>query len=445
MSKNKIVLIYSKIEFEKNYPCSWLPYSLLSIASAVKIEDHSVDILIFDENKNSDLDSLYKFIREEKDNIVCIGYSIMTGGGQIKNALKISRMVKKIDENIINVFGGPHVNVLPHETLQEPSVDFVLKGLGQKSFPAFVEAKKGGFSFEKVPGLIGKSGDKIITGIENQPTDKHLSSYNFNLINVQSYIQYDGTINDKTINYVASQGCPYSCRFCYETGYQRKYFKQCDDNIKKDIEYLVDNFGVNGIKFYDADWFIDTDRAINIIDCLKLKNLKWAASTHPKDILRGKGRMLEALRNSGCQRLLMGIESGSDRVLRNIIDKRATKAEIWEVAKCIADLDILGSYTFMVGFPGETEVEQQETYQFVEELWKLKPQPETRIHIYTPYPGTSLYEDALQLGFVPPSNLEEWSSFDYYKCTTPWVSADLESYVSNYTRQEEKRRIQNEP
>ena len=439
MSKKKIVLIYPKVEFEKNYPCSWLPYSLLSIASVVKKNDHNVEIIIFDENKNQDLDKLYEYIRIKKDDIECVGYSIMTGGGQIKNALKISRTVKSIDKNITNVFGGPHVNVLPRETLHEPSIDFILKGLGQNSVPAFVKAKKCELPFEQVPGLIGKIDGKIVTGIENQPVEKNLPPYDFSLIDVPIYIQYDGTINDRTINYVASQGCPYACRFCYETGYKRRYFKQCGNNVKKDIEYLVDNFGVNGIKFYDADWFIDTDRAISIIEFLKQKNLKWAASIHPQDILRDKGKMLEALKNSGCQRLLMGIESGSDRVLKDIIDKRSTKTENWEVAKRIADIGILGSYTFMVGFPGETKAEQQETYQFVKDLWELKPQPETRIHIYTPYPGTALYEKALHRGFMPPADLHEWSAFDYYKRTTPWVSADLESDVSKYTRQEEKR------
>jgi len=118
----------------------------------------------------------------------------------------------------------------------------------------------------------------------------------------------------------------------------------------------------------------------------------------------------------------MGVESGSDRVLREIVQKEITRAEILDVAKDIANHGILGSYTFIVGFPGETESEQDETYRFIEELRKLQPQPETRVHVFAPYPGTPLYEAAIEHGFKPPTSLEAWSSYDYYDSQTPWTS-----------------------
>jgi len=256
------------------------------------------------------------------------------------------------------------------------------------------------------------------------------------MINIEQYIQRDSTIGSRTINYISTQGCIYSCRFCYETNYKRTYYKMNIDSIVADIKCFSSKYGVNGIKFYDADWFVDINRTDILSECLYAHKINWAASIHPKDILRGikqDPEFLKKLRRSGCTRLLMGIESGCDRVLQEIIKKGTIKNDILAVTKKIAESGILGSYTFMVGFPGETEFEQRETFDLIEELWHLTPRPETRVHIYTPYPGTPMYQDAVTHGFVPPETLEKWSDFDYYKICTPWTNESLEHKVAEYT------------
>lgn len=93
----------------------------------------------------------------------------------------------------------------------------------------------------------------------------------------------------------------------------------------------------------------------------------------------------------------------------------------------------MGSYTFIVGYPGETEREQNETFEFVQRLWELDVRPETKVHIYLPYPGTALYNEAIERGFVPPDRLEDWSGFDYYKAMTPWTDENLEKRLHEFT------------
>jgi radical SAM superfamily enzyme YgiQ (UPF0313 family) len=432
--KNIIILVYPKITFEKNYPCSWIPYSLLSLASVLH-KNTNIDVFIFDQNRD-DESTFNILLKKHGEKLLCIGFSIMTGGGQIKNALYLAAMAKEVNSEIMTVFGGPHVNVLPEETLRNKLVDVVLQGLGQNSFPAFIDALKGDDKYENVPGLIMKKKSEFLYGIKNELNNKLLPQYYFDLIDVNQYIQKDNTIAERTINYISTQGCAYSCRFCYEINYAQKYYKMSVDNVISDIKYFIDRYYVNGIKFYDADWFIDKNRAENLIECLTDFKVNWAASIHPNDILtsiKKSHSLLEKLSKSNCKRLLMGIESGSNRVLSNIVNKRITKENIFKIAKDIANYGILGSYTFIVGFPGETEEEQQETFDFIEQLWNLNPRPETRVHIYTPYPGTPLYNDAIQHGFNPPDNLESWSDFDYYKAQTPWTNEYLEQKVSKFT------------
>ncbi|MEE3343672.1 MAG: radical SAM protein [Bacilli bacterium] len=437
---NKVVFVYPKIEFEENYPNSWIPFSILTLGTSIM--NNNIELKIFDQNK-SDVVDLYNYIDINKNDIMCVVFSIMTGGAQISNALKIAKYVK--ENNIITAFGGPHVNVLPEQTAKHELVDYALKGLGQFQFPIFIDGLMNKSKMDMVPGIYFYNGNRLIIGPDNVVKGLYLPNYNINLIEIEKYIQNDNTINTRTINYIASQGCPYTCKFCYETCYDRKYFKIKEEDILSDIEFLIDKYNVNGIKFYDADWFVDIKRSIRMAERIKDYNIKWAASINPRDILRTsnglESNLLDMVKKSGCSRLLMGMESGNNRVLKEIVDKRVTKEELMHVARMISKYQILGSYTFIVGFPGETDKEIDETFSFVEKLWSLETKPETRVHIYTPYPGTSLYDQSLELGFKAPDSLEGWSKFDYYKSMTPWTSKDLERKVKECTVMIEKKKV----
>lgn len=434
----KILFVYPKIEFEENYPNSWIPFSVLTLATSLK--DKDVEVKIFDQNKHS-IEEYKEYVIQNKDDLICVAFSIMTGGAQIKNALEMAKIAK--NNSLTTVFGGPHVNVLPEQTAKHELVDYALKGMGQFQFPMFTDALMGKAKFEDVCGIYFYRNGELIQGSENIPKGLFLPGYDFSLMNVEDYIQNDNTINTKTINYIASQGCPYTCKFCYETCYKRKYFQITEESIMQDIDYFVTKFGINGIKFYDADWFVNYKRSINLSRRMKDYKLKWAASINPRDILRAQkgevNELLEEISDSGCTRLLMGMESGNNRVLKDIVDKRVTKEELKYVAELISKYKILGSYTFIVGFPNETKEEIQDTLNFVRELWNLDYKPETRVHIYTPYPGTQLYDDAIKLGFEVPNNLEEWSKFDYYRSMTPWTDESLEKDVRECTSMIEKK------
>lgn len=431
--RKQIILVYPKIIFEANYPYSWVPYSVLAIASALPKEQY--EVIVFDENRNTP-DEFAQLLKSVNSPL-CIGFSIMTGGGQINNALSLARRAKKICPQTPRVFGGPHVNVLPEETLHHPLVDYVLVGPGQTSFPVLARALCNECSLSEVPGIVWEQDGDILHGPPNLLSNSTMVPYDFNYINVAQYIQKDLTIADRTINYISTQGCVYKCKFCYETNYQRRYGKLPCEVVISDLNLLKERYDVNGIKFYDADWFIDYNRTSVLIESLNRLHVHWAASIHPRDILRAinkKEPLLEKLAQSGCRRLLMGIESGNDRVLKEIVDKGVTTDEIMLVAREIARHGILGSYTFIVGFPGESPKEQEDTFDFIMNLWSLAPQPETRVHIYTPYPGTQLYDEALRCGFVPPATLQGWSNFDYYRAMMPWTDKSLENKVQDFTR-----------
>ncbi|MCZ7601633.1 MAG: B12-binding domain-containing radical SAM protein [Melioribacteraceae bacterium] len=436
MNKPIVILVYPKINHEKDYLYHWIPFSLLTIAKPI-VESGNAEIIIFDENQSS-LDEWDRLLEMYINRTICFGFSIMTGGGQIANALELIRMIKLRDATKLIVVGGPHVNVLPLQTLNHELIDVVLSGPGQNSFPHFIAALLNETNFSNVPGLIMKHNGGRIYGTKNEPRPKELGRYPWELLNICEYIRDDKTISSKTLNYVSSQGCIYKCQFCYELTYQRKYKEIDSYSLLDDIENLISLYGITGVKFYDADWFINLKRAMEFSQGIIKRNinLNWAASINPNDILRARkqySNLLSVLAQSGCTRLLMGVESGSNRILNEVIKKEITKEKIVEVAKEIAKSGILGSYTFIIGFPGETKDEMNMTIDLIKELRELTPQPETRVHLFAPYPGTPLFDIACKHGFNPPTNLEGWSSFDYYDSQTPWTDSSYVDLARRYT------------
>ena len=424
--KPLVVFAYPKIDHEKDYLYFWMPFSVLTIAKDL-VDEGQVDVIMFDGNQES-LSDWEALLRSEADRLLFVGFSIMTGGGQIGHALELARIAHRIVPDTPRVFGGPHVNVLPDETASHELVDVAITGPGQNAVQKLVQAFRGECQLWEVPGLVVRNSLGFRRGPDNPPRTGVLGQYPWDLVDVESYIRDDPTIAPRTLNYVSSQGCAYKCRFCYEQMYQRRWSSQAAGPLLDDIARLVDTYDLGGIKFYDADWFINLRRAEEI--CVGLKDMsrpiRWAASINPNDVLKARQHrpgLLRAIAESGCSRLLMGVESGNDRVLSDIVAKEIDRAGILDVAHEIASNGILGSYTFIVGFPGETDDEVEDTYSLLDSLRSLTPTPETRVHLFAPYPGTPLFDEAVAAGFQPPTSLEGWSHFDYYDSQTPWTSA----------------------
>lgn len=420
-----VILLYPKVDHEKDYVYFWMPFSLLTLAKPL-LDEQVADVVLFDGNQ-SDAAAWEALLDEYLGRAACIGVSVMTGGGQIAHALELVRAAKARANCPPVVFGGPHVNVLGEQTARHELVDAVLVGPGQNSMTSFVTALTEHRSWDSVPGLIARRGPELMRGPLNPPRTGVMGHYPWHLLDIERYIRDDPTVATRTLNYVSSQGCIYKCQFCYELTYQRKYSAMAADGMLTDIIDLQRRFGLNGIKFYDADWFVNLRRAAAFCEGVIAEgiDLRWAASINPNDILkaeRAKIPLLELVAASGGSRLLMGVESGNDRVLSEVVRKEVTRCQILEVADRIAGHGILGSYTFIVGFPGETEAEIDDTYDLIEQLRTLQPTPETRVHLFAPYPGTPLYEEAVRAGFSPPTSLKGWSHFDYYDSQTPWTS-----------------------
>jgi radical SAM superfamily enzyme YgiQ (UPF0313 family) len=186
---------------------------------------------------------------------------------------------------------------------------------------------------------------------------------------------------------------------------------------------LVKENNLNGVKFYDANFFVDRKRVITFAQGLIDREIpiKWAASAHPYPMLKMSDEEMRILERSGLSRLLIGAESGNPDELK-FIDKHITTEDVINVAQKCNEYNIHGSFTVIVGYPGFPKDYIGNTLRFGEMLREIDHRHEMKAHIFTPYPGTPLFMESIAQGFNPPKTIDEWSTYDYYEIETPWVN-----------------------
>lgn len=442
MKSNKplVILCYPRINYELNYKYSWIPYSLIYIADAI-IQHGLVDVMIFDANEQPD-DDFKTMVSREKERLLAVGFSIMTGGAQIRHSVELADWLGQHASKALKVFGGPHVNVLPEQSMLHPSVDYCLVGPGQITFPLFLEAVLSMRPWSAAPGIFRKlsSGEIKKPSLPLPDTWEFKPISNWANFELSSYVRREEAVADRTLNYISSYGCCYLCQFCYEQIYHKKYNRLTASQVLDDFEYLQVTYDVGGIKIYDANFFVDKIRVEQFMHGCRerLPNLQWAASIHPKDILILQNRspnFLKDLRQIGCNRLLIGAESGDNDVLKNTIRKSVTQEEILECARMVDSSGIRGAYTFILGFPGETRAQKDKTRNLAEKIYQLPSSPEVRFHGFQPYPGTPLFEVAQKAGFVPPNSLEGWSDCNYYEnLLNPWLDEVDKAEIQRFSK-----------
>lgn len=428
MSKKKIILYHPATHHERFYSFFWIPYSLLTIASVV---ENKYEVIIIDDNLEDNVID-YQNIT---NNCLCVGISTMTGH-QITGGLRFAAKIKENNPNIPIIWGGPHATILTDITITHHLVDIIVRGQGEEPFKQLVDRLETGSSLVGINGVVFKENDTIIRNHTDLLKDK--SSYPefpWHLIDVRKYMRNDPKIGSKILNYVSSQGCPFECTFCAEVAlYNRKWKSYGTNRIINDIKYLIDYGGANAIKFYDANLFVNLKTVFEFAQELVNEDygITWAASGHPKTLTALSSKQWELLNKSKCVRLLIGAESGSQDAL-NIIKKEISPQTIKELAVKCSDYDVVGSFTFIVGFPNcPDEREIEKTLELASRVREIDSRHDVKIHFYAPYPGTPLFDEACKAGFKTPNTLEEWADYDYYCIETPWVDKMYEKIIHEF-------------
>ncbi len=181
------------------------------------------------------------------------------------------------------------------------------------------------------------------------------------------------------------------CKFCYAIFGQRSYRRRSADAIIEEIRFLRHEYAIDSIAFVDDNLTVKRDHLRQVCEQLERENIVWGC--HGRVDTADHGR-LEMMARSGCKWLGFGIESGSQKIL-DAMRKRTTVDKARGAINRTREHGIFPNTTFIHGYPGENIETIRETL-----LFKLELGLRSGSFFATPYPGTELFDEAVERGLI---------------------------------------------
>ncbi|MCX8187976.1 MAG: B12-binding domain-containing radical SAM protein [Nitrososphaeria archaeon] len=319
---------------------------------------------------------------------------------------EVAKIVKGVNEGALVLLGGPHATFMAHEILREcPHVDLVVRGEGEETLREILGKLEKGHSFRDVLGVTYREGG-LIKDNPPRPLIRDLDALphpEYDLLPMEKYV-----VNGVRFGAVmTSRGCPYNCVFCSSSlQFGKGWRSHSVDRVIDELKILSEEFGVKEVEFLDDTFTLNPKRVEEISKRVVEEKLdiSWSASSRVNTFNYQIGC---SMRRAGAHTVYFGIESGSDRTLK-FIEKGISRMQSVEAVKAAkrAGLRVLGS--FVMGFPYETEDEIRETISFANRVGVDLAQ----FTIATPYPGTRLWEIALEKNLLLTRNWRKFTTVD---------------------------------
>jgi len=396
-----------------------MPLALLAIGS--ELDPELYEVVIVDGRLEPEPE---RAVLAHLDGALCLGVTVLTGA-PISDALRISRAAKRAHPGLPVVWGGWHPSMFARDCLAESSVDVTVRGQGEETFAEIVRRLATGQSLEGCAGCTARLADGTICENPSRPLAPvdRFRAHDYGLIPVARYFALKGK---RQLDYISSQGCAFRCAFCSDPFvYGRRWVGLEPTRMALRLKELWDRYHFDDINFQDETFFTRARRVQTLADHIIDSGMKitWAGTMRADQGVRLPEEVWARCKQSGLRRLLVGVESGSNEMLRRI-RKDIRIEQVFSTAAMMVKYGIAGHFPFIVGFPEESDASIQATLDCAKRLRSLSPDFLTPIFYFKPYPGSELVMEAVARGFRLPDTLEEWSTFDYVAgLPGPWVSA----------------------
>jgi radical SAM superfamily enzyme YgiQ (UPF0313 family) len=415
-------------------------------------------IQIIDEFANPDWKQ--ELLEGLEERPICFGVTCMTGP-QIWHALEGCRLVRERHPDVPIVWGGVHASLMPQQTLSHPLVDIVVVGEGEETFLELVKALESGTPLSRVAGIWYKEdgdspgvsstdrpgGGSIlpVLGLEsdNSCAGTPVASNGFRWTGERPFVNLDEQaplayhlidmnryrrrlFGIDHVSFNSSRGCTFRCNFCWDpVMHKRRWRAMTPETVLDQLQRIITDHGIRGFLFTDDHFFIDMKRARAILEAIVRADLDISISKlqiRADTICKMDEDFLDLLVRAKVKRLTVGVESGNQRLL-DLIKKDVTVEQVVEANQKLIPYPIVPIYLFMMGMPSETPAELEESIRLAVRLTDENPRAVKTFNIYTPYPGTQLYDVCVESGLQEPEDLEGWGYFNFRNVAaqSPWI------------------------
>ncbi len=318
---------------------------------------------------------------------------ISTTTSTAPRSYSIADKIKKINNKIQVIMGGPHVSFMIDESLEH--CDYCVIGEGENVITSLVESLEKNLSPASIPGLAFKNenGERQMTPKERPQNIETLPFPDLSLI--------DNYEKMSVIPMATSRGCPYGCRFCSVIRmFGREY--RCVD-IKAVVDE-IEKLPPAHIFFYDDNFTADRERTMNLLQEIIDRDLSisWSAQTRVE--VGDDPKLLEMMQKAGCKIVYIGFESVNPASLEEF-DKKADLEQSIKAIKAYHKYGIHVHGMFVIGADHDDIDTPRKTVDFA-----LEHGIDTiQLIMLTPIPGTPYFNDMVKQDRLVSSN---WQYFD---------------------------------
>lgn len=409
----KIYCIYSIEDYasiNKPLPAfSSISFGISYIASVLKKAGHSVRLFVCTPNKKS-LKHIIDEILKEKPTLLCLTavtsqYSLMSN---------VALKAKEVHPDITIIIGGHHVTLNPESSIQEPYFNAICIGEGEQAIINYAQQIEKGIQPHDIKNLWIRN--KKTGEIEKNPQAEFLQDLDSLPFIDQSLWEEWIVDKNRMHSIIVGRGCPNRCTYCSNhvlcksgTG---KYVRfRSTENIIEELKQLNAEFpDVTTVHLEAETLSVNLDYTSKLLVALKDFNTK---SKHPllfgtnlsmRNVLIDNKEFVELFKNANFAYINIGLESGSERIRNDILRRpKYSNDEIMKFCSLIKSFGIHINMFVLIGVPGETLTDYQETIKCVQ----LCAPEHVFQSIFYPYPGTDLYNTAKEQGLIKETILKQ--------------------------------------
>jgi radical SAM superfamily enzyme YgiQ (UPF0313 family) len=435
---------------------------------------HGYDADIWDAAVEEDIESFQQ--RLARDTYDIVGISAPTP--LIVSAWEAAAAAKK--RGAITILGGPHLTLMPHESMLKPQVDLVVRGEAEQTIIEIMHALErnqgiryqvSGIQALKTPdsqspepgtptprlfdpdagwghilGLSWRDLEAKVHHNPDRPLADDVDAIPFpahQLYKIERYTNLnpltDGLDpNARAYTLVTSRGCPYKCTYCSKPITGDTWRGRSVDNVIAEWRWLVEDLGATEIGLTDDIWNLDRQRAKDLCRALidnKLNHVPWV-TIHGMKVNNTDQELFSLMKAAGCKRVGFGVENGDDWMLRHVIKKGQTVDMVRQAFRWTKNAGLQSMGFFIFGMPGETEESMEKTIRLALEL-----DPDlAHFMMAAPFPGTEMWDILEKHGDVFSHEMD-WSQIAIQSDKAHFAYGDLDKETIERKWHEAHRRF----
>lgn len=405
----KIVLIQVSGRFD-NYWQYYPPIGITSVAS-YSIKWNKIpknNFLILDSN----IPQFFNILKSFNPDI--IGFSSFSNN--YSSTITIAKKIKKIFPNSLYIIGGVHISLFP-QTLND-CFDIAILKEGEETFSQLLnkwnqyKKSKSINCFSKIKGIAFKHKNELIINPDQgliEPLDR-IPPCDWSIV-PRIFFRKELIKNNSKQEWkdhlvyplFTSRGCPFHCVFCARSSLWKKVRFFSEERVVQEIENLYKTYGVTAIQIWDDLFVFSSERLNKIKDLLKARNLLGKIIFYRvfarSDLFTPE--IAKILKQLNISSVAFGLESGSQKILSYLKNNTTTVTKNYEAVDICEKYNIGFVACMMLGSPSETKLDMDKTYRFTKFIYRKKTLEIIDLARATPFPGTELYQYALEKKLLP--------------------------------------------